>query len=624
MIIIDKTHAHFDDLLYTDDLFLIGAVRIINLSSKLIFVKSSSDEVRSLDLDSSDELTESNTILLEQYTTTITISPLFSRVYTADGELDIKVGGTGVLIIPENGEPYISDEWSPLYGFGIPDLNQALDLNIQEPDKLPESELNNNDVLNMFNALEAWNAGFDGSGIRVAILDVGIVDHPEVKPEFSIDFWQGENELDLSYAKTRATSLASIIAGSKDSKQTPDITGIAYGASILDYRVLGSESSWETVSQGLRHAVNAGAKVVQISIQSDLEDKFSTTFKEAVEYAIKQNVLLVFHGNAHNVTDSAGSFFLRNGYPVITVDNLNIESLWPENFGKHAVPNNSNHFFAPSSGWYPAENEKYHESKFGDSSFSAAYIGGIAAIIFQKYPGINLENLIERLKNSSWIPKSDMFRNLDSDNYTIQQDIQGNDIPVFEGTIGIDILNLERESTEVFQIFSRAIVPKSMYTPSLGIKFDDGKLIATSHVEKISFSDNKIATSIFQLSVDDAFQAMYAYTKKSYFSDHHIRGLVINLVEDLDKSEVPWFINEYLFGQRNDLTPSLTLAAENVFGWSADTTKEWVDDFLQTPGTSASDAFWIIAESETASVQIDLFAADLESGVIWYDDVSLI
>ena len=65
------------------------------------------------------------------------------------------------------------DGYSNLYGYGIPDLNKALGLNINRDDlqKLKESEYNNNVSLNALNALEAWKAGYTGKGVKVGIFD---------------------------------------------------------------------------------------------------------------------------------------------------------------------------------------------------------------------------------------------------------------------------------------------------------------------------------------------------------------------------------------------------------------------------------------------------------------------
>ena len=66
-----------------------------------------------------------------------------------------------------------STGFSNLFGYGMPDLIKALELDVGplEINKLRTSQFNNNVALNALNALEAWQAGYTGSGVKVGVFD---------------------------------------------------------------------------------------------------------------------------------------------------------------------------------------------------------------------------------------------------------------------------------------------------------------------------------------------------------------------------------------------------------------------------------------------------------------------
>ena len=69
-----------------------------------------------------------------------------------------------------------STGFSSLFGYGIPDLIKALELDVNsyEIEKLRTSDFNNNVALNALNALEAWQAGYTGKGVKVGVFDQGV------------------------------------------------------------------------------------------------------------------------------------------------------------------------------------------------------------------------------------------------------------------------------------------------------------------------------------------------------------------------------------------------------------------------------------------------------------------
>ncbi|MFJ8580044.1 S8 family serine peptidase [Micromonospora sp. NPDC093277] len=119
----------------------------------------------------------------------------------------------------------------------------------------------------LIGAPEAWSAGFDGAGVRVAVLDTGIdVTHPDLAGKVSArqNFTEGEED-DRDHVG-HGTHVASTIAGS-GAASGGKYRGAAPGASLLDGKVcveFGCLESW--IVAGMQWAAESGADVVNMSL----------------------------------------------------------------------------------------------------------------------------------------------------------------------------------------------------------------------------------------------------------------------------------------------------------------------------------------------------------------------
>jgi serine protease len=146
--------------------------------------------------------------------------------------------------------------------------------------------------------------GGGGRGVVVAVLDTGIAYSNRGRfrrsPDFtSTQFVAGYDFVDHDpYANDRnghGTHVAGTIAEATGNHR--DLTGLAYGVRLMPVRVLDSEGEGDAsvIAQGVRFAVNHGARVINLSLEfssfvtaSDIPELL-----EALRYARHRGVLVV-------------------------------------------------------------------------------------------------------------------------------------------------------------------------------------------------------------------------------------------------------------------------------------------------------------------------------------------
>lgn len=543
-----------------------------------------------------------------------------SRVVSRDDDIDFKFSGYGTVFVPESGRPFEytfptnENGWSVDYGWGIPDLVRALELGLEndEPEKLPISkdggiEFNNNGALNQFNALEAWKAGFDGTGVKVAVIDNGIIDHGELNAVHERDIVDDDDDTtppEDDPWRFHALRVASVIAGRNDLDTVegtePDITGIAPNAEIIDIRVMPYDSDGiSTAAQGIRYAVDQGARIVQLSLE-ELSLTPNEQVLQAIEYAVERNVLLVFAAGNASSPGPRGHILAAYDFPIVVGGNLSSSTLHPDSTSNLAGSIEYYYFSAPSGGFYPSEDGERYEyfpPGSGGTSFASPYLSGFAALIFQKYPDITLQELLEKMRLSARIPGGEERPMVEINNISWEGQT------VVEGTASADVLYFDLPSADVKEVEASS---DEHYRIEIRTDGRVEHVDLSREVEQFRFNDRVFAAALTSETIDDSLEIIFAYAGGGLLNDRNVIGQVVGIVESRDKADVLDYLNALLFPQAEDFMPSVLSAISHVYGIEGDSARNMIDFLIHTSGKSQEEIFWHVAESDTAGETIEL------------------
>lgn len=216
--------------------------------------------------------------------------------------------------------------------------------------------------------LKQWDLSL-GQGVKIAILDTGVVPHPAYGNVKNVFIVPGlENYADWN---GHGTAAASLILGNSTT-----VPGAAPGATLTSWRVAddsGSSDSWK-IAQAIIQAADAGNQIISISMGSYGD---SVMLRDAVLYAQSKNAVIIASSGNDGLTQSAYPAGYPNVIAAVAVDAQNNHLLFSNQATDSALS-------AP--GWgvtaaYPGE----RVTSFSGTSASAPILAGtIAAVMSSK------------------------------------------------------------------------------------------------------------------------------------------------------------------------------------------------------------------------------------------------
>ena len=254
----------------------------------------------------------------------------------------------------------------------------------------------------MIGAPVLWNMGFNGTGIKIAILDTGIdPTHPDfyignkskiIMTASFVDL-DGDGNPDQSVidGNGHGTHCAGIAAGTGG--YLPIIKGVAPAAEILAGKVLANEGygydSW--IINGIQWAVQNGANVISMSLGGPPSLGYDPLV-DAVNQAFKQGVVVVVAaGNEGPGFFTAASPGVAEGALTVGAVDKQGNLAWFSSWGPGPMGNLKPDVVAPgvdiasarANGTYMGEPAtRYHVYASG-TSMATPHVAGLAALVLQ-------------------------------------------------------------------------------------------------------------------------------------------------------------------------------------------------------------------------------------------------
>ncbi|GAA0967113.1 type VII secretion-associated serine protease mycosin [Actinocorallia libanotica] len=258
---------------------------------------------------------------------------------------------------------------------------------------------------------KAWKFS-RGAGVTVAVLDTGVdPTHPDLKGRVVTgpDYTGRSTPTSSKYWALHGTAMAGIIAGRGHGANRGDgVMGVAPGAKILSLKV-----TWENkdparekkkfldlnkdaMAKGIRHAVDNGAKVINMSLGGGKADYTgSRTEQEAIDYAASKGVVVIASMGNDGAEEN------RRNFPA-AYDNVIAVGAVDKSF-KHWKSSNHNAWIsvaAPGVGIVTTQPDNSYATDDGTSA-SAAIVTGVAALIRSRYPGLTPAQVKEALERGT-------------------------------------------------------------------------------------------------------------------------------------------------------------------------------------------------------------------------------
>ncbi len=270
--------------------------------------------------------------------------------------------------------------------------------------------------LQKINAEAAWEEGYNGEGVVVAVVDTPIdCQHPDLLGQCVVGYdptadteiaTDADYEDPLNPNDDHGTHVAGTIAAKKDGQ---GVVGLSYGAkvmSIVIFKGTADHRSYyyvgdENVAKGIIWAVDHGADVLSNSWGGG---GYSYTLKAAVDYALSHGVAFVAAaGNGHTdqhwhypsaypgviavaastARDEIVDFSNRGDYLSVAAPGVNVLS---------SIPRGS----AASGGIY---GRPY--AFWGGTSMATPHVSALVALLKQKYPDATPYQIKKMIENSA-------------------------------------------------------------------------------------------------------------------------------------------------------------------------------------------------------------------------------
>lgn len=259
--------------------------------------------------------------------------------------------------------------------------------------------------ISMVKAPEAWAKGYRGSGVKVAILDTGIADHIDLSISGGVSFISGVTSYNDGHS--HGTHCAGIVAARNN---IVGVVGVAPLSNLYAVKVLSDGGSGPTsgVIAGMDWCISNGMHVASMSLGS--KSSPSVAYSNAVRRC-QDNGITVVAATGNSGFDSSFPYVgaPANSYQrgtskasPIAVGSINQSSILAGSSsrgGEHSEWNQVT-VVAPGVNVNSTVLNNGYGTKSG-TSMACPHVAGLAALIYEKYPGISPVNLERKITSSA-------------------------------------------------------------------------------------------------------------------------------------------------------------------------------------------------------------------------------
>ncbi|NBC64241.1 MAG: S8 family serine peptidase [Bacteroidetes bacterium] len=259
--------------------------------------------------------------------------------------------------------------------------------------------------ISMINAPAAWNRGYKGNGVNVAVLDTGIANHTDLSISGGVSFVNGVSSYDDG--NSHGTHCAGIIGARNN---FIGVVGVAPLCDLYAVKVLSDSgsgySSW--VIAGMDWCIQNDINVASMSLGS--KSSPSVAYANAVRRCQEAGVTVVTSsGNSGNdpnfpwVGSPGNAYQLSNSKASpIAVGAVNQSSTiagFSSRDGNHDEWNRVT-VVAPGVDVNSTVLNNGYDEKTG-TSMACPHVAGLAALLYEKFPGISPINVERRITATS-------------------------------------------------------------------------------------------------------------------------------------------------------------------------------------------------------------------------------
>ncbi|MFC6463661.1 S8 family peptidase [Marinilactibacillus sp. GCM10026970] len=256
---------------------------------------------------------------------------------------------------------------------GVRRVSYDQEMTTSEDTEVSSRALTDNDWNNeMVGAFDAWDEGITGTGIKVAVIDTGFYNHPDITYSGGYSIF-GEEDPYTSDTDGHGTHVAGIIGASAQSR----VRGIAPDVQLYGIKVYsskeGNSTSASNLLAGIQEAVKMGVDIINISsgFQNPNQD-----IHDAIISAKNAGILVVAaSGNGSSGIDYPAAY--KEVVAVASVDrNRTIAS--------DSKISLENELAAPGLSIHSLNNTGSGYAENSGTSQATPHVTGIAALLMQK------------------------------------------------------------------------------------------------------------------------------------------------------------------------------------------------------------------------------------------------